>query len=336
MFDLNRYPFSKFLPVPWEPSDDAPPVYSLARTHGLTCALGFHHFDDPINRDRDEMDRALLSYEINGRRYDLYTVSDLDAATYGFDEKGTANLIGDLAERIARRIMKRFLQIYGRGMGKLGGLFDQRFDPKKREGYVVAHSQEHVLKIGKYPNLVLLKRTGKGKWGYQHVTDLDGLFDFRSANKRHMIIIESKSGRIDIDPTHLIEETIVPLESLFPGSMFTYVLFADKTQLIEARDAEYRILQDAPLRLYHALSDAGIPSFFFDFRESEREFKSMSRHLINVFRTLHDLRVTFSGSTVLTRDSVDIFAPGSDQPYVALKRDPKTGMYRLVRSPYRN
>lgn len=331
----ERFPFSRFLPTPWQLYDDDDPVYSVTRTHGLHCRYLLHNLSDPINRDREEDEMVLISYEVNQRRYDLFTLSDMLSAPYDFDEQGVSNMVGDLAERIARRLAKRFFQTYARHMGRLGGLFDKRFDPKSREGYVVAHNSRFVLKIGKYPNMVLLKKTGLGKWGYQHVTDIDGLFDYRSASQRHMMLMESKSGRIDLDVEHLVDNVFGPMSQLFPDAQLSFVLFSDGRFLFDSRFPEYRILHEIPLRLYNALEQAGIPCIFFDFKESEKDFKILARHLITASKTYHHQRVVFSGRTECTPHGIVIYVPGSDIPYLALRREPRSGLFRMVRAPYR-
>ena len=205
-----------------------------------------------------------------GRDYDIYTVGDLLSATYPMDEKGVSSIRGDLAERISRRIMKRFLQTYDNGYGKLGGLFSKEFNPKQREGFVVANADDIVLKIGSYFNMIILKKTGAGKWGYQHITDLDGLFDYRYGHQRHMIILESKSGKIDLDVNSLYAQLFVPLKKLFPDTHFTYVLFAEQKHLYIPKFRQYRILQETPSRIHRVLSKHYIPSLFLNFMKVMR------------------------------------------------------------------
>ena len=322
-------PFVRYLPVGWALYDHAP-VFSLTHSHGLKTRFHLHNLSDPINQNRDDPLKVLISYEIRGRHYDLYTVANLEEAFYPFTEEGIANIKGDLAERIARRLMKRFLQRHPHG--KPGGLFDKRFNPKASENYVVANTDRFVLKIGRYPNMILLKKTGHGKWGYSHVTDLDGLFDFRFLSKRHLIIMESKIGRIDLNSEALYDTLFVPLKQLFPEAIFSYVLFANRDHLLDARYPEYRILQDTPLRVFQALKNHGLHCFFFEFNESESEFIAMCRHLITSHRTYHDQTVHFQGSVSITDRHLTIFNPGSKSPYIKLEKD-ASGRYQVIQSP---
>ena len=328
---FGRLPFYRYLPVPWTFHSDEL-VYSLTHSHGLKTKIHFHNLSDPVNANRPERDHVLLSYEVMGRHYDLYTLADMHKATYAFDDTGFSNMKGDLAERVARRIMKRFLQRFDQNHGRLGGLFDKRFNPKNSENYVVANTRRYILKIGSYPNMILLKKTGSGKWGYQHVTDLDGLFDYRWMRRRHLIIIESKIGKIDINAGALYETLFVPLKKLFPDADFSYVVFASRDYLLDNRYPEYRLLQETPQRIYQALKDAGIPSFFFEFRENDNEFDAMCRHLITTHRTYHGQQVTFQGRVTITDKSIQIFNPGSTQPYMELRRDAGEEDFKVIQS----
>ena len=327
---FSTSPFIRYFPVLWDFYSNNPAVHSLTRTHGLKTKVFLHNITDPYNENRSKSP-VLITYEIRGRRYDLFSLQDLHEATYAFDDEGFSNMKGDLAERVARRVMKRFLQRFDHRHGKLGGLFDKRFNPKKKQNYVVANSRDFILKIGSYPNMILLKKTGHGHWGYQHVTDLDGLFDFRYLGRRHLVIMESKIGKIDINADALFETLFVPLRHLFPEAEFTYVLFAGRDHLLDNRHPEYRILQDTPVRIFKALRKHGIPTMFFEFNESDAEFTGMCRHLITSYRTYHNQNVNFQGQVSISDSHVTIYNPGSKTPYLNLVRDP-SGMFRISQS----
>ena len=211
--------------------------------------------------------------------------------------------------------------------------FRSALTPKSARVFLVAHNQDYILKIGSYPNMILLKKTGSGKWGYQHITDLDGLFDYRySKTKRNMLILESKVGKIDVSAGHLYERVFDPLKSLFPDVTFTYALFADRTHLFDKRYPEYRMLQDAPARIYEALRDKGVPSLFFEFVEESHVFEMMCRHLVTTYRSIKHQSVTISGTTTVSEDAITIYGPGAREPYMVLEKD-RNGHYRVVRGP---
>ena len=333
-YQKDYYLFSSFLPQEWKPQEDAPPVYSLSKSHGLKVKIRLNHSSDKVNQGREIQDHILISYEVNGRRYDLFTYRDLEMATYSLDETGITNMIGDLAERIARRLMKRFLQVSHRRLGKLGGLFDKRFNPKKRNNFIVASSREYVLKIGRYPNMLLLKKTGQGNWGFQHITDLDGLFDYRVGKQKHLILLESKSGKIDQNPETLYDKIFKPMKKLFPDAYFSYVLFASKPYLLSSKDPEYRILNNTPERIYRSLMKHGIPTMFFHFRESDQEFHEMARHLIRCYKSYHSITFKVAGETEITPEQIRVFQRGSTSPYLELRKDPDTGLFKVTKSSY--
>lgn len=333
-FDVENFSFSSYLPHRWLLYENEPPVYSVPLSHGLKVKIRLNHSSDKVNIDRPIEEHTLISYEVNGRRYDLFNYHDLELATYSLDESGVTNMIGDLAERIARRLMKRFLQVTHRGVGKLGGLFDKRFNPKKRKDFIVASSRNYVLKIGRYPNMILLKHTGEGNWGYQHVTDLDGLFDYRIGRTRHLILLESKSGKIDQNPEKLYAKTFEPMQQLFPDTQFSYVLFASQQHLFSSRNPEYRILQKTPERIYESLLSHGIPSMFFCFHETERDFHEMAWHLIRSYRSYHALNFKVVGETEISPEAIRVFQKGSVSPYLVLRKDPETGLFRVQKTSY--
>ena len=324
-------PFTRLLPVPWNIGSERRKVLSLTRTHGLRSKIHLQNLTSPANRGVD--DPILIAYEVNGRLYSIYHLSDMLGAAYAFDEEGISNMRGDLAERVARRLMKRFLQRYDSHRGKLGGLFSKQFDPKHRENFVVSHTDRYVLKIGRYPNMILLERTGHGAWGYQHVTDLDGLFDYRYLGRRHLIIMESKIGKIDINAEALFETLFVPLGKLFPEATFTYALFASQDHLLDTRHLEYRVLQETPARICKALSKHKIPCLFFEFKESENEFINMCRHLITCHRTYYKRLVSFQGHVAISKNRIVIHNPGSRSPYMVLERESEDQPYLVVHPP---
>ncbi len=330
---FSSSPFFKFLPVRWKIEQDEGPRYSLTKSHGLKTRVHLHNVSSPFNEGRGELESALITYEIEGRHYDIYSMADMVNASYSFDEEGISNMKGDLAERVARRVMKRFLQRFDSHRGRLGGLFNKQFDPKHKENYVVAHCGEFILKIGRYPNMILLRKTGHGDWGYQHVTDLDGLFDYRYMSKRHMIIMESKTGKIDLHPEALYETLFVPLKRLFPEATFTYVLFGNRRTLLDDRNPEYRLLLETPIRLYKALAKHRVPCFFFEFSESDDDFLAMCRHLITSYRTYHHEMVSFQGKVSISDSQIVIFNPGSKTPYIQMEKDPRTGLFRVSHRP---
>jgi hypothetical protein len=332
---MSDFPFASYLPRPWQFGPDEELVFSLTRSLGLERSVRFHHPGDSLNRNKPESDHVIISYMVNGRRYSLFSFSDFEFLSFAMDDTGKSNLIGLLAERISRRLMKRFLQLYQGGSGKLGGLFDKRFNPKKREGFVVASNGPFVLKIDKYPNMTLLEQTGRGKWGFQPISEIDGLFDYRIGLKRWMMILESKSGKVDVQGEHLLSKVFLPLKTLFPETHFGFVLFAEHDQLFDGKNPSMRMLKRSPKRLFQTLWDENIPSLFFQFQETPQELQEMANHIIGAYQAYQRKIIRFNGQTQITPHEIRFFQKGSKEPYLVLSRGEESGAFLLKQSGYR-
>ena len=213
-------------------------------------------------------DKILVEYKIRDSRYSIFTVSDLLSSPYPFDEQSEGNILGEIAERISRRITKYFLKHLHRS-GKTGGIFDQNFDIKNCENFIVAHTRDYVLKIQKYPNLIILKHSGHGKYGYENIKELDGFFDYRFMGRRHIIVLESKLEKINVDCDDLIKNLFNPLRQLFPDSKFYYLLFTDKYSIYSGGSIErLRKLKQLPVKIYEKLLLDGVGTLFFTFNET--------------------------------------------------------------------
>ena len=332
--------FSGFEPVGWTLSNgDAAAqgsmIFSLRRGHGVKGTCRLHNPNDEINDSRRDLDKVLLEYRINGNSYDLFTVRDLFDAEYSFDVGGWGNITGDIAERIARRITKYWLKHFSIH-GKTGGIFDRRFNPKERDDFIIANTQQYILKIRKYPNIVILEKTGKGKYGYENVKELDGLFDYRYFLQRHIIVLESKLEKLAIDCDNLLENLFTPLRDLFPKAHFSYVLFTDRNSIYQKRQFERRRqIKQLPLKVYRRLKSEGIATLFFSFNETREDFEHMKDHLVTQYRSLHKLGVMLKGRTVITDKELMIF-DGGETPHIKLVKDQKSGMWREVKLTHKS
>jgi hypothetical protein len=332
--------FEGFEPVGWTPSNgDAEEtgsvVYSLCRGHGVRGVCRLHNPNDEINDARRDLDKVLLEYRINNISYDLFTVRDLFNADYAFDSSGWGNIIGDIAERVARRITKYWLKHFSIH-GKSGGIFDRRFNPAESDDFIIANTQQYILKIRKYPNLVILEKTGRGNYGYENVKELDGLFDYRFFLQRHILVLESKVEKLTIDCDDLLDHLFVPLRELFPKAHFSYVLFTDKNSIYQKRQFERRRqIKQFPLKVYRRLKSEGIATLFFSFNESREDFEHMKDHLVTQYRSLHKMGVTLKGRTVITGKELMIF-DGGETPHLKLVKDQKSGMWKEVRLTHKS
>jgi hypothetical protein len=326
--------FSGFEPVAWNPDesglDSSGLIYSLRRDHGVMGTYYLHNRHDQINDGKSRLDTILLEYRIGHNSYPLYTMNDLLNAEYPVDAAAEGNVIGDIAERIARRVTKYWLKHFS-PHGKTGGIFDKRFDPLHRNDFVIAHSDDYILKIRKYPNCVILKKSGKGKFGYENIKELDGLFDYRFFLQRHVIVLESKLEKISVNVDALMNNLFVPLRQLFPAATFTYVLFTDKHSIYQKRyAARRRQLKQLPLRIYEQLKSQGVGTLFFSFNESRSDFERMKDHLITQYRSLHKMGVVLKGKTVVSGNELVVF-DGGETPHLKLIKDTATGMWKEVK-----
>jgi hypothetical protein len=333
--------FSIYEPVEWQPScdsgdcQDSDTVYSLRCDHGVRSSYHLHNQNDEINDGKRDMDKIILEYRINDISYPLFTVQDMFAADYAFEGASEGNIVGDIAERIARRITKYWLKHYS-DHGKTGGIFDERFNPKKRDDFIIANTQQYILKIKKYPNVVILKKTGKGKYGYENIKELDGLFDYRYFLKRTILVLESKIEKLSIDCDDLVDNLFTPLSFLFPEALFAYVLFTDKNSIYQKKNlGKTRQIKQFPHKIYDWLKSKGIATLFFSFNESREDIERMKDHLVTQYRAINKMGFTLKGRTVITNKEISIF-DGGQTPHLKLVKDKSSGLWREVMLTHKN
>jgi hypothetical protein len=308
--------FKNFNPYIW--TDSNKKIYSLRRDHGINTSFHMHNINDKINENIPDLEKIILEYKINNLSYPLYNINDLINGNFNYQHEG--GIIGDIGERISRRITKYFLRTYS-SHGKTGGIFDKSYDPKNREGFIVANTKDYILKIQKYPNLVILKNTGKGKFGYENKKEIDGLFDYRYFRKRHILILESKIEKLNINEDNLINNLFNPLNEFFPESYFTYILFTSKESIYSKKNfKKQRKMQNKPIKIYEELKKNDIATIFFNFNETKEDFLNMSKHLITHYRLLNNLNITLQHKTILSDDEIIIYDAGK-KPLKKLIKD---------------
>ncbi len=329
------YPFDEFQPVKWKPpgiSDGGKEelIYSITRDHGIKGTYRLHNPNDEINERRNYMEKVIVEYCIGDISYDLFTIGDFFEVDYSFNERGEGNITGDVAERISRRITKYFLKHFSK-YGRTGGIFDERFNPSERNDFLVTHTDSYVLKIQNYPNLVILKKPGSGKYGYENIKELDGLFDFRYKRRRHILVLESKVDKINVNSNDLIANLFVPLRELFPGAEFSYVLFSDKHAIYRKKNIHrLRKLKHQPVKIYKKLKRHGIGVLYFSFNEDRNDFVRITNHLITQARSSVKLDVQLYGRMVLSDKKIVLF-DGGETPRIKLIKNQKHGMWQEVK-----
>jgi hypothetical protein len=320
-------PFKHYEPTLWEPPGERfsdGNVYSVLREHGVKGSLHPHNLNDSINSDRGFLDKILLEYRIDKQSYPLFTVKDLFVADYGFTEESRGNIMGDIAERIARRVTKFFLKHHS-PEGYTGGIFDKRFNPQKKNGYIITHNGRYLLKVQKYPNLIILKSTPEGEWSYDNIKELDGFFDYRFHGDRHIIVLESKLERLHINSDKLISNLFNPLKELFPESKLHYLLFSNRSSIFHD-DNPYRILRSRPFEIYDLLKQHGVGTLFFSFNEKYREFERATTHLITQYRLISFQTVDINGRITIAKNRIDLYDSG-ERPFLSLRRERESGLW---------
>jgi hypothetical protein len=326
-------PFREYHPVAWQPQGnmDTPgsEIISIKRNHGVSGHYRLHNLNDALNDDKPVSDKTIVEYCINDLCFPMFTVDDLLGSTYPIDQQSEGNILGEIAERIARRITKYFLKHLSK-RGKPGGIFDSRFDPQHREDFIVANTSEYILKIQKYPNLIILRRTGKGKFGYENIKELDGFFDYRYLGKRHIIVLESKLDKINVNCGDLVKNLFSPLRQLFPDARFYYVLFSDRNSIYSRVNYKrWRQIKQLPIKINDMLATHDIGSLFFTFNETRDDFEKIKDFLILQYRALKNLSLTLFGKTIISDKELVIF-DGGETPHLKLVKDPKTGLWRQI------
>ncbi len=320
-------PFLHYEPILWKPPGERyseKDVYSVLREHGITGKIKLHSLNDSININKGFLEKILIEYQINRHSYGLFTVKELFTSDYAFSEEGRGNIIGDIAERISRRITKYFLKHHSKE-GYTGGIFDKRFNPREKDGYIITNNERYILKIKNYPNLIILRNSHESAWGYENIKELDGFFDYRYHGDRHILVLESKLDRININSDKLITNLFNPLKELFPKSYFHYILFSNHHSIFH-EDNPYRILRKRPYEIYEELKKHEIGTLFFSFNEEYHEFERATTHLITQYRLISHLNIDITGRIVVDHNQIDLYDNG-ERPFLSLRRDRQNGLW---------
>jgi len=308
-------PFHLFSARPYGGAGDHLLVTSA---HNIKGNYELHAPADDYNAGRSELEKAVLAYRINGGVYDLVTVDDLvriDTAEPESLNGYIRNLVGSSAEEVARRITKRWL---GKQFsGKRKGIFDHRFDKDDCENHVVTHAEDLILKIDRYPNLVILKKDHEQHTGYRKIKEIDGMFDYLDGRERHILIMESKCGAIDVHTPALVTDLFQPMRALFPDTKFTYVLLAHTSRIFKKNP--FRSIKHRPRKIHEALGDIGVSSVFLTFNEPEDEMEKIGRHLLEQHHILQDLPISLTSRVDFSKDHMRLRV--NDVPFMDLVRE---------------
>ena len=317
-------PFADFEPYHFEPTSEKSkarwqnkvPIVA-PRNHGVKGEIVLHNLNDSINEDRTFLESVLVEYQIASQSYTIFTVEDLFSVGYALDEEGRGNLTGDLAERITRRVIKYWLKHLS-AEGDTGGIFDKRFDPAHKNGYIINNTDTLLLKIQKYPNIVLLKRRDDSEWAYDAIKELDGLFDYRHQGVRHIMVLETKLDKIQLTSQKLVDNLFDPFKKLFPQAQFHYILFSSKNALFHPVHKN-NFLKNKALEIYQILQASGVNSLYFSFNETYEQYTATATHLITQYKRLAQERVAFHGTIIMEPNSIELYDRGQE-PFMKLKQ----------------
>ncbi|MCF7866587.1 hypothetical protein K9L67_03495 [Candidatus Woesearchaeota archaeon] len=315
--------FADFKPVIFKKKDDE--IFCLKRNHGVSSNYVLHNIDDVFNENNSFKDISLIEYRIGDLSYNLFSIDDFNILPYEVSWDTSTNIMGEIRERISRRITKYFLRHFDRDFGKPGGLFNKKFNKDNKDNFNVNHSDNYILKIKNYPNMVILKQGGEGLSGYVPIKELDGLFDYRYKGEKTLIVMESKFQTLNLKSNtksksvKLIDDLFVPLKELFPDRSFYFLLFADKNAIIK-RNSKYNEIKKEPLRIYDFLKKESVDTLFFTFNEKEADYFNMCSHIINQYNFLNKKKMNFNGRVAYSPVNLDVFYNGSKNPLISLKK----------------
>jgi hypothetical protein len=308
--------------------------YVVAASHHLKTNFTLHNQNDTINKGATLEQRVLVDYQVNGEspaQHALYTFQDiLDSYHNITNGDGLLNIRGEIGERIARRVMKHFLEQHSSD-GHIGDLLkDEHFKTHPEQQYVLANNERYILKVDRYPTLRLLEKINKKGAGidvYRDRAEIDGLFDYRYKDKQHIIVLESKLGTINADPIHIKNDLFTPLKELFPKAQFWYVLFTSPEYMFLEQKKHLRQLKMRPRKIHKKLAKQKINTMFFTFNETDKDFANMMDHLLVHYKVATNMDVSL-GARVLLRDNhIYIFDRGQ-KPWLSLKKE-ADGRYAL-------
>ena len=299
----------------------------LKRNHGINGNFSLHNLNSELNQKRPALERIIIEYQINGNSYPIYTAQDLLTSNYlSEDNNAVEGLIGELAERLAWRLTKTFLKKSDNG--DLGSMFTDGFHSANRDNYIVASSENHVLKIKKYPNMILLRKTGRGKFGYERKKELDGLFDYRTMGGRILVVMEAKSGEMKLDHAQLTKELFEPLRELFPNTGLAYLLFAPEDTIhVKKKIRGVKKLRSRAINLYEELRKVDVGTIFFKFKETKEDFVKLTNHVVKSYRKLNGMSLTLSCKVFVSKQRIKITGNNFGLEFIL---DDETGLYRKM------
>jgi hypothetical protein len=313
----SRKALEYFTPTYWRLREGEGGIYSLRSDHGINSSFLLYNVNDPINRGIPEPDKVLLGYRINENRYTLARVGDFDCLDDLLDKGTYCDLIGNIAERVARRITKYYLVSSDTGINTKG-LYGPDFDRANADGYVVCESGDLRFQVDRYPNHAIVRsRPGQGD---EILSEIDGFFSFSYAGQRNLLVLEVKLETIKGLTKKIWPKLFEPLSCLFPGYNQYYLLFSGRDSILRKR-TQNKTRQVTPQveNVYHVLKQHDVTTLAFSFNERKDEFHHMTRHVISQLMISRGLPAKVRGRLFVSGEEI-IFQNGTQNALVRLRR----------------
>lgn len=345
-------PFQDMLPYAAKVGRKQKECICQRKNHGVQTKLRTYQANHERNVNVPLEDRVLIECSLNGKSsptaHPLYAAADFTTHRKHLTKEGIAsgdnwtNVRGIFTERYAQRITKYWLQNYS-PEGSLGDFFKKDYNRSERE-YIIRHSGRLILKLHiEYPNMIVLKRTGKGKFGYEPVAEFDGLFHYNYGRQNHILVLETKTDDLSVDPDHVQKKVVPSLQKLYPevhrsGGKIWYVIFGQHTKIFNGPERWGRLTEGAK-NLYLKLRERDIPAFFLTFNEPSEQLNRITQRVVRQYVGAHILQngaqkqVQFTGEVTIRHNGVDI-RDGDEQPGLSFELNPATGEYRLAQNAY--
>lgn len=189
----------------------------------------------------------------------------ISARTFDFQE---SDLRGKLGEVVSRELIRYNLS--------QNSYFDSNklFDFKGKEYVLGESSRGEIIKFDSYGRVVLIKRVQSSdddsKFGFKNISEVDGILRLRrnvSRRKKedHHVVIESKTGKIDVTSTHIRDRILKPYSRIL-DSPISYILVGFEEYLMN----DERVLNSKIHNMYEIIG-----------KESLRRESKLNLHLFS-------------------------------------------------------
>lgn len=325
--------FTGFEPARWvPPGRKNQPVYSLRRSAGVDVYIQPCNLNDPVNEDRSYEQRWLAKMTVQHGRYEniwpLYKVSDFLTQSYAFNATHISNVIGDLAERVDRILV--FEMLRSLRPGHITTTFAPGADPKKRIGFTLGNTQDHVLKISNNPpNVVMLRKRAQRddvKGLYEPIKEMDGWFFCQNKRSQHVVYLEVKEQSY-FSHQHWMDHLITPSREMFPDATHTIVFMTDNEKLF--MDNPWRALKNPAVQMYKKMKEEGVASVFLPHPLNTHQRTQLRNHIISTFSLHAKTPATIPTTTTIPSMDEVIVRNGAEAPLYHFRRM-ENGLWELI------